>query len=537
LNNGGIRFVYFSSDNELKSKVFAEKLGLETGWNCHISLANSNSLYQRGSQGISETIPSDDECLMQSSKSNVAEVERVGEENRENDRRNTAYCSGSGDLENERLLYMRNSHEDYYFVPNHAKLPRGIRNIRPHLKNVDNVPLLVPLFTDCTTQAVTEMIEIMQENGEVVCCLGSSINIWNSSIFSQADVSFAIDPLHPQICVKNKRSDYRNGTPVTSNMDTPSGGDCVTNDVTSLHLSSMLNSVPCSLLCRQDQQIDFVSIICEARLLMLNTKNCFLFMLSCYLSLCTSMLISFCLLLPFPFTGINLLWLKLVIVPILSLSLLGTPANDQLMNQMTDKRINDIYEEVKQYMINVFPAFGLNCSFITIGFFAWSLFSFCLESHGATGDCHFLYGSRNLSEPWHGWITVNKEGLYMVQSINLFFTTFYFVFLSVAFVHRTRQIWKTLPFSNKSWCKAVLICFTLQSLYTAVSIYLSNVPGVQYDFRVQYITYPLIMAVLWPIAIILIGEVMKRRYIKSFIRNQKRERLKFDTKLGMNSPV
>jgi len=125
----------------------------------------------------------------------------------------------------------------------------------------------------------------------------------------------------------------------------------------------------------------------------------------------------------------------------------------------------------------------------------------------------------------------------MVQSINLFFTTFYFVFLSVAFVHRTRQIWKTLPFSNKSWCKAVLICFTLQSLYTAVSIYLSNVPGVQYDFRVQYITYPLIMAVLWPIAIILIGEVMKRRYIKSFIRNQKRERLKFDTKLGMNSPV
>ena len=38
--------------------------------------------------------------------------------------------------------------------------------------------------------AVTEMIEIMQENGEVVCCLGSSINIWNSSIFSQADVRY-----------------------------------------------------------------------------------------------------------------------------------------------------------------------------------------------------------------------------------------------------------------------------------------------------------------------------------------------------------
>lgn len=31
-----------------------------------------------------------------------------------------------------------------------AKLPRGIQNIRPHLDSVDNVPLLVPLFTDCS---------------------------------------------------------------------------------------------------------------------------------------------------------------------------------------------------------------------------------------------------------------------------------------------------------------------------------------------------------------------------------------------------
>lgn len=33
---------------------------------------------------------------------------------------------------------------------NRAKLPRGIHQVRPHLQNIDNVPLLVPLFTDCT---------------------------------------------------------------------------------------------------------------------------------------------------------------------------------------------------------------------------------------------------------------------------------------------------------------------------------------------------------------------------------------------------
>lgn len=34
-----------------------------------------------------------------------------------------------------------------------AKLPRGIHQVRPHLKNIDNVPLLVPLFTDCTPES------------------------------------------------------------------------------------------------------------------------------------------------------------------------------------------------------------------------------------------------------------------------------------------------------------------------------------------------------------------------------------------------
>ena len=55
------------------------------------------------------------------------------------------------------------------------------------------------------------------------------------------------------------------------------------------------------------------------------------------------MLISFCLLLPFPLTGVQLLWLTLVVIPLLSLSIIATPANDELMIQMTGKRITNIY--------------------------------------------------------------------------------------------------------------------------------------------------------------------------------------------------
>jgi hypothetical protein len=39
-----------------------------------------------------------------------------------------------------------------------AKLPHGIESVRKHLKEVDNVPLLVSLFTDSTKETSKEMV-------------------------------------------------------------------------------------------------------------------------------------------------------------------------------------------------------------------------------------------------------------------------------------------------------------------------------------------------------------------------------------------
>ena len=41
-------------------------------------------------------------------------------------------------------------------------MPCGIENIRPHLEEMDNVPLLVSLFTDCTPSSTQEMVKILQ---------------------------------------------------------------------------------------------------------------------------------------------------------------------------------------------------------------------------------------------------------------------------------------------------------------------------------------------------------------------------------------
>lgn len=63
--------------------------------------------------------------------------------------------------------------------------------MRPHLENVDNVPLLVSLFTDCDHTNIKEMIKIMQEYGEVVVAVGSSLNIHNVDIFCQVHLQSA----------------------------------------------------------------------------------------------------------------------------------------------------------------------------------------------------------------------------------------------------------------------------------------------------------------------------------------------------------
>ena len=64
---------------------------------------------------------------------------------------------------------------------------------------MDNVPLLVSLFTDCTPDNTKEMVVIMQDYGEVVCVLGSAANHHNMKVFMQADASLAIEPLYPQV--------------------------------------------------------------------------------------------------------------------------------------------------------------------------------------------------------------------------------------------------------------------------------------------------------------------------------------------------
>jgi len=100
MKNAGIRFVFFSPDNERKTQAFGAKIGLFTDFNFYVSLRDPeyhmSAASVRRSQGKSQ-------------------------------------------------------------------LPCGVSAIRAHLQSVDNVPLLVSLFTDCEPTSCREMIRIYQE--------------------------------------------------------------------------------------------------------------------------------------------------------------------------------------------------------------------------------------------------------------------------------------------------------------------------------------------------------------------------------------
>lgn len=192
LTMAGVRFVYFSPENDQQSKRVAAKLGLEIEWNSHISLSE-------------------------------------------------------------------NGEDQYDKAEQHAQLPRGIANIRSHLQHVDDVPLLVPLFSGCSPSATEQMIAIMQENTRVVGCIGSSLNSSNAPAFSRADLSISIDPLLAPWCYTLDPVHH------TDTVAAGTGGSFGKTKrpagLTAQEISASFNALPCALSARRDDKVSITVLM------------------------------------------------------------------------------------------------------------------------------------------------------------------------------------------------------------------------------------------------------------------------------------
>ncbi|CAI2180491.1 8935_t:CDS:10 [Funneliformis geosporum] len=453
LNSAGIRFVYFSPTAERESKAYGERLGLETDWNS---------------------------CILLSSP---------GDEN----------SFGDGYLESHDIK---------------ARLPRGIDNIREHLEEVDDIPLHVSLFAECTPETTREMIKIFQDYGEVVCCIGSALNASNTHSFAVADVSVAMEPTHTKAQTRNGLCHY-NG-----NID---------KGQSPMALGAAFTTLPCGLFMHYDTSLyALTDVIREARRLINCLKMGIAFMLGTYLSISMLLLFSYILFLPPALTGYHILWITWIISPILAFSFLFNPHEADTMTTMTVKNIEHL-KDLNRFLVYWFLRFILPV------LMCLTVFSGCLYFLNGTltndPDESIIFGSYGRD----GWLRWKYEQQWVVlysQNFTLFIFVWYISMLSSTFVHRTLSLRQFLPFKNKIWILSVIISLIFQAIFTTVSL----LPGPLSTLKeIPYYIY--LIGFLSPIIFIPIQELVKIHDRKEYTRFQKRSKLEFNTKLGMHSPV
>jgi hypothetical protein len=428
LTKSCIRFIHFSSDNEQISRTFAEMLGLDTGWNCYISLGddlpklssrstslkisesnnnhyshyrtsiyqlknrlqnnkktkklssslpslkfsknifinhasqtvkfnlkNANKKFENRKKMLSRKINSSDESSNESSsdcdsdfnlksnfKKNRTKSIKSSQSQQQNEnkmnffidinnsktsvssyrsnslrlnslkKRNSRYPWGSvtrrrnstsicssfkltpeDDLSSHhttRTNHSGRSLSETEFLQNVAQLPKGINNIRRHLDNeIDNVPLHVSLFTDCTKERSSQMIGIMRDYGEIVCCFGSSHSILNNGLFASANVAIGCEPLYPSYCI-NKESKISHEIMINKTQKLL--------NTSLINLSSTLNTLSCGFNLNNETLCTLPVLLSLTREMVHSYRIALIFMLMCNISVTLVQLICNCLFLP-----------------------------------------------------------------------------------------------------------------------------------------------------------------------------------------------------------------------------------------------
>ncbi|KAA8581048.1 hypothetical protein FQN60_002629, partial [Etheostoma spectabile] len=477
-----IRFVYFSMEDELRSKVFAEKMGLETGWNCHISLTPN------GDSPCDGAPSSPGHGSLHEDSRDEAEGPLLPEEEAHSDL--ASFQPTDSDV------------PSFLEDCNRAKLPRGIHQVRPHLKNIDNVPLLVPLFTDCTPDR--------EQGGDL---LSGKLRQFPQQPPVSTDI--ALDPLYPSQC-SWETFGYATG-----------GGfnDRDADGLSPLRLSGQLNSLGCSVTFHQGESVSMVKLIEQ-----------------CQLSLVIIQFLACLAQLPPPMNTTDILWLSCFSCPLLSVSFLGKPPDSSVMNVATGKNLDAIPRKTQNYFLGCFLLkFGLTaCAYLLA--FGFTLQEICLRSSNSTladnstVNCLYILSASSSVDSPH-WFSELSNGLLLTQKVMAGFLVLHTVVISLSYVHRSQPLWRKSPLSNTWWCLTVPVVLLSQVVQATVDYQLWRDRSSLLTFNLGDI--PLLawlLVSLSPLLVVVVNEVVKLHEIRSRVRYQKRQKLQFETKLGMNSP-
>ena len=113
--------------------------------------------------------------------------------------------------------------------------------------------------------------------------------------------------------------------------------------------------------------------------------------------------------------------------------------------------------------------------------------------------------------------------------LNLIWIEIYLMAISLSFLFRARHLWQRHPGHNRVWLWTILVLVTFQIIYSIFVVCISE----------KFLVPPTSTWITWSCGVPLVigfNEAVKRYEIKGEVRYQKRQRLEFGTKLGINSP-
>ena len=468
LNEAGVRFVFFSYRNKRRQKELASQMGIDVSWNCAISLRPLES----------------------------------------------------GEADPHRMV---STYADWSI---NAKLPHGVDDVRKHLKEVDNVPLLVSLYTDVTKKTTKEMVDIFQDYNDTVIAVGLSHQPLNDGIFSAADIAVGLDVL----------SDGKSCHPVDSNANEglEHEGSLAMIDA-ELELVSAIASHACVFRFRGASSLSHLSSIIEQGRASLESSSAgVVFFLASSLSLSMYIFLTVCT----PGTSIphvpiiGVVVFLLVVLPFIGWSMAFSDTPTNAMKQVPPKNDTTVIfgkkEGLKLYQTLVLKAIppALFCQLLHVIVFGELIISF--EPAFVTKECGNV-------DAWYGIVRCHAlkdySGHARISSGVIVFAVFTLttILLSASYIDRFETLRQCLPWKrNYAWAPLAILL--------SIGTILMTVYAVQEKARTLLPWYFYLLVIVIPFGCMAWNEFWKTLEYKVEARAEKLRRLQFETRLGAWSP-
>jgi len=311
-----------------------------------------------------------------------------------------------------------------------------------------------------------------------------------------------------------------------------------------LDLAMDLNQLPCALTAPANiHSCLWVSVLKQARRIHANSLMVKYFTLGSQGAMACFMATVYVMQLPAVATGVQVLWVSWVVVPLLAVPLLASAPDDDIMHQISPKNEADKQSTCggTATVRRILKYFALR--FMPSALVSALIFAMCVADLADSNFREVIFQSP--LSPGSDWDVTReielerKDILAWPRAASLWFFVVYLCLHSGSFVHRTESWWvNALYRRNLVWCSFALLVLVLQTIYTVLALVVQDRTS-----DIASMSWPTaVLGFGWPIVLYILDTIAKRHdgkkgYGREYDDFGRELWLDFHTKLGMHSPV